>query len=99
MLPLLSYWFDIIKGRNIMTAASVSAADALAATYDLENINRLRAKAGKAALTTYRADDIVANCGEGVDVEQALVAHVVPPTEQATDGGPNPDYVAPTDES
>jgi len=96
MLPLLSYWLDIIKGRNAMhdpadtppadtppvEAAPVEAAPVeAAAAYDLENINRLRAKAGKVALTAYAADDIAANCGEGVDIEQTLVQVVLAPSD------------------
>ena len=91
MLPLLSYWLDIIKGRNAMhDPADTPPADTppveaapveAAAAYDLENINRLRAKAGKVALTAYAADDIAANCGEGVDIEQTLVQVVLAPSD------------------
>ena len=46
--------------------------------YDLENINRIRAKAGMPALYEVLADDIARLAAEnGVDIEQALTHYTM----------------------
>ena len=74
-------------------------------SFDLDNVNRIRAKNGKVPLTSATASDVAANAADaGVDIEQALTGYIVveapfgdapvvePLSMQATDGGPNPDY-------